>query len=318
VHVVLWNRSHAVPAIWRHGWQRSTGEGFKFFDLSEPVFVSYAAGLFVLGFMWVAWLPVLVDAVAGLRRIGKQLPTREVPGADAPVLVWLTVMTVVLTYVLTSFRTWSNLRYFALLYPLFLLLSYAALVRLGLGERARQRALLGLVLLFALAAFRSVDPLSRAVYGTFDAGEKRMYNMSSITGEFEGPGRDQLVYNTEFTGLHHVQNTLYGRIAPTDSTVIATARHVRWNIWSQLDSATLRRTMRREAVVVPVYADEFDALARKSREFWLLEFSNRGDKDRSLTTVLAQYRVVDSVSVAARGHALLARRLVRREAAGLP
>jgi hypothetical protein len=318
IHVALWDRSHEVKAIWRHGWQETTSDGFKFFDLSDPIFVSYAAGLFVLGFMWVAWVPVAIDGARGLARIFRRQPARDVPGADAHVLIWLTVLTVALTYVLTSFRTWSNLRYFALLYPLFLLITYGALVRLGWTVRTRHRVLVTLVLLFALSAYRSVDPLARAIYGTFDAGEKRMYQMSSITGEFEGPGRDQLVYNLEFTGLHHVQNTLFDRIKPTDSTVIATARHVRWNIWSQLDSRTLLRSMRRDSVIAPVYADEFDILARRSKEAWLLEFANRGEKDRSLATVLPMYSIADSITVFERGHKLVARRLVRREAPALP
>jgi hypothetical protein len=318
IHVYLWDRSHEIKAIWKHTWQDSSSDGFKFFDLSEPVFLSYAAGLFILGFMWLVWLPVIVDGVVGLGRMARKLPTRAVAGADAPTLIALTVMTAVLTYVLTSFRTWSNLRYFALLYPLFTLLAYAAIARLGAGERARRAVMAVVVALFVLASYRSVDPLSRAVYGTFDTGERRMYRMSSITEEFEGPGRDQLVYNLEFTGYHHVQNALFARISPSPATVIGTPRHVRWNIWTQLDSATNTRTMRRDNVFAPVYADEVDIAARKSPEAWFLDFSNHGDRDHALAGLRQNYAVTDSVTVFARGQKLVAHRLVRREANVVP
>jgi hypothetical protein len=318
VHVWLWDRTHAIQAIWKHSWQETATDGFKFFDLSEPVFLSYAAGLFILGFMWVVWLPVMVDGMIGLSRIARRLPTRVVAGADTPTLIALTVMTVVLTYVLTSFRTWSNLRYFALLYPLFTMLAYAAIARLGAGEGARRGVMAVVIGLFLLASYRSVDPVSRMVYGTFDAGERRMYRMTSITGEFEGPGRDQLVYNLEFTGYHHVQNALFERISPSAESVIGTPRHVRWNIWTQLETGTNTRTMRRDRVFAPVYADEVDIAARKSPEAWFLDFSNHGDQDHSLAGLLKTYAETDSVTVFARGQKLVAHRLVRREANVVP
>jgi hypothetical protein len=317
-HVLQWNTSHGQGAIWKHGWQRSSADGFSFFDLNDPVFRGYAAGLVVLGFMWMAWLPVAADAAVGVARMARRVPARAVEGSDRIVLGALTLLTFALTYLLTSFRTWGNLRYFAVLYPLFLLLSYAALVRLDVPAGVRRIVAWVLILAFVLAGYRSVDPLSRAVYGTFDTGVHRMYRMTSITGEFEGPGRDQLVYNLEFTGYHHVQNALFALLSPNDSTVIGTPRHVRWNIWSQLDATTFARSMRRGRVLAPTYADEVDIAARRSREAWFLDFSNRGEKDHALGTLLPLYRVIDSLVVSAGGQRVTARHLVRRQASVLP
>jgi len=318
VDVIVWSATHGGSAIWKHTWQQSSTDGFNFFDLSEPIFVSYAAGLAVLGFMWVLWLPVAVDIAVGLGRMARRQATRVVEAADTPALIAVTVMTAGLAYVLTSFRTWSNLRYFALLYPLFLVLAYASLHRLGARAAFRRATLAAIVLLFVIANFRSVDPLSRLVYGTFNTGVHKMYRMSSITGEFRGPGRDQLVYNLQFTGYHHVQNTLLRQIRPTDSTVIATARHVRWNIWTQLRTTTFARSMRRDSVFSPTYADEVDVAARRSPEAWFLEFSNRDDDDHALATLLPRYRIADSIVVVSHGQRLVAHHLVRREAAVLP
>lgn len=317
-HVAAWDAEHGSSAIWKHGWQRSTADGFKFFDLSDPIFVSYAAGLFVMGFMWVAWAPVAMDGLRGLARMARRRPSRPVPGADPVVLAALVTMTVLLTYVLTSFRTWSNLRYFAVLYPLFLMLTYVSVLRLGVPARARVAGLVALAALLVVADYRSVDPVSRAVYGTFDTGVRRMYRMSSITGEFEGPGRDQLVYNLEFTGYHHVQDALFARLRPTDSTVIATPRQVRWNIWSQLEVGTWRRTMRRDRVFSPVYADEVDVAARGSREAWFLDFSNRSYTDHAMATLLPRYAVTDSMVVESHGQRVVAHHLVRQELPVLP
>jgi hypothetical protein len=320
VHVLWWNATHRQAAVWKHGWQQGPLDGFKFFDLSEPIFRSYAAGIFALGFMWVVTAIIGTDLVIAGWRMLRRLPDREVPGADRRPLAFVSVLTVLLTYALTSFRTWSNLRYFALLYPLLVLVAVAALVRLGAGARLRVVALVTVTALFAWAAFRSVDPVSRAIYGTFDIGERVMYRMASITGEFGGPGRDQLVYNLEFTGYHDVQNALFQQLRPTDSTTIVTSRTVRWQLWSPLDATTLRRTLRRRDIVMPRYGDEVDlaAGANRLRDAWFLEFSNHADGDRALESLAGLYRDVTIVRVHAGGHVLRAHHLVRREPPVLP
>jgi hypothetical protein len=319
-HVAVWNHTHPQPAIWKHGWQKGPLDGFNFLDLSEPIFRSYAAGIFVLGFMWIVTAIIATDGVAGLVRIARRRPPRTVPGADQRLVAYLTVLTAVVTYLLTAFRTWSNLRYFALIYPLLVMLAFAALLRLGVSARFRTAKLAVIAVLFLVATERSVDPVSRLLYGTFPTGERQMYWMTSFTHEFSGPGRDQLVYNLEFTGYHHVQNALFHRLHPTDSMVIATPRLVRWNIWSQLDATSYDRTLDRDHLIVPRYADEADIGAMGNpHDVWFLDFSNRPDHDTTLGNLLrTYYRDADTVQVTARGQLLVAHHLVRREAAVLP
>ena len=311
VHVLWWNATHAQSAVWKHTWQTGTMDGFRFFDLSEPVFLSYAAGIFLLGFMWVVTAIIGADLLAGGVRMARRLPARAVPGADPARLAYLSVLTVMLTYLLTSFRTWSNLRYFALLYPLLVMLAFAAMLRLGVRWRLRTVALLAIGALFMVSVYRSWDPVSRAVYGTFSIGQRDMYRMTSITKEFAGPGRDELVYNLQFTGYHHVQNALFRTLQPTDSTVFATSRLARWNIWSQLDAFTRERTMRQEEVIVPRYSDDVDVLAspKHPRDVWFLEFSNAPDHDSSLASLGRLYREVGVARSIARGHLLIAHHL---------
>jgi hypothetical protein len=315
VHVRLWNATHPEPAVWKHGWQKATMDGFRFFDLSDPIFVSYAAGIFVLGFLWVVSAIIASDLAVGGLRMARRLPARPVPGADRARLAYLTVLTVILTYLLTSFRTWSNLRYFALLYPLFVILAFAALLRLGASSRVRTGALAVIVALFAFAAFRSADPVSRDVYGTFSIGEREMYRMASITGEYAGPGRDELVYNLEFTGYHDVQNALFRRLHPGDSTVIIAPSLVRWSLWSRLDSLSYERTMREERSFLPRYGDEASIGRMKDlRELWFLEFSNHPDRDATLGNLTrTAWREAGAERGSARGHVLVAHHLVRRE-----
>jgi hypothetical protein len=311
VHVLWWNATHAQSAVWKHTWQQGTIDGFKFFDLSDPVFLSYAAGIFVVGFMWVVSAFIAVDLGWGGVRMARRLPKRTVPGVDAGKLAYFTTLTVLLAYLLTSFRTWSNLRYFALLYPLLVILAFVAMLRLGMKWKARTVALAAMGALFMVSVYRSWDPVSRAVYGTFPIGVGDMYRMSSITKEYAGPGRDEIVYNLQFTGFHHVQNALFRSLRPTDSTAFATSRVARWNIWSQLDAFTRERTLRQEGVVVPRYWDDVDLLASPKRphDVWYLDFSYRPDNDSSLASLRSLYREAGTVRTLSRGHLLVAHHL---------
>jgi hypothetical protein len=234
-----------------------------------------------------------------------------VRGSDPQKLAYLGVLTVVLTYLLTAFRTWSNLRYFALLYPLLVMLTFAAIVRLGAGARVRYAALTAITALFVFATYRSEDPVSKAVYGTFSTGAHDMYRMASITKEYDGPGRDEIVYNLQFTGYHHVQNALFRQLQPTDSTVFATSRVERWNIWSQLDLFTRQRTMRQENVIVPRYTDDIDLVNNpaRPRDVWFLDFSYRPDHDTAMESLKPFYREVAVSRTFARGHMLTAHHL---------
>ena len=311
VHVLWWNATHAQPAVWKHNWQQGTIDGFRFFDLADPVFVSYAAGIFVIGFMWVVTAFIAADLAWGGVRMARRLPKRAVPSADAGRVAYFTTLTVVLTYLLTSFRTWSNLRYFALLYPLLVILAYVSMLRLGMQWKSRTLSLAAIAALFAVSIYRSWDPVARAVYGTFPIGQGEMYRMSSITREYAGPGRDEIVYNLQFTGYHHVQNALFHVLQPTDSTAFATSRTARWNIWSQLDAATRERTLSQESVIVPRYWDDVDLLAspKRPRDVWFLEFSYRPDHDPALASLKPLYRETGVTRTLARGHLLVAHHL---------
>jgi hypothetical protein len=320
LHVLRWNATHAKPAVWKQGWQRGTIDGFKFFDLSDPIFLSYAAGLFLLGFMWLISATIGADlAVAGVR-MARRLPQRVVRGADPGRLAYLTLLTVVLTYVLTSYRTWSNLRYFALIYPLLVILAFAAMLRLGAVTRTRYAAMTVVGALFLFATYQSADPVSRAVYGTFRAGPRDMYRMASITGEHAGPGIDDLVYNLQFTGFHWALNAMFATMRPTAATTVVFPQANRWGLWAPLDARTFERVASHAGTITPDYADQAMVGARGERmphELWLVEQPN--DADTLAVRSLHHFYIdADSARYTARGLTITARHLVRRDVPVLP
>jgi hypothetical protein len=163
--------------------------------------VNYAALLLVLNFSWVPWGVTVFDGFIGSVRAGHREPRRPVSGADKSVAMFLLFVALATAYALTRFTTYGHTRYFLPVYALALVPFYSALLRLGIPGRVRRAILLLYACALALSSIRSIDPLSRRLYGTFAFGEHQLFRMTRVTGECCGFGQDQLVYNLEFTNI---------------------------------------------------------------------------------------------------------------------
>ncbi len=185
--------------------------------------VNYAVLILVLSFGWVVSATIGADAFVGIVRAGHREPPRPVPGADRANLGFLLLLAVATGYALTRFTTFGHTRYFLVVYGLLLVLFLGSLLRLGVGAAARRSALGGYAVLLLVSALRTVDPMSRRLYGTFAFGSHDMLRMTRVTGECCGFGQDQLAYSLEFTVLQPLTDAAVGAIeasAPTPTIVL--------------------------------------------------------------------------------------------------
>jgi len=210
---------------------------------------SYLALLFVLNFAWLPSVWIAADVGAGVLRRLRRRPARPLPGADRSAIGFLTLAAVATLISLTRFITYSNVRYLMAGTGLLLAVAYVALVRLGATPVARRVALGTYAVLLAVSALRTIDPLSRALWGTFAFGSHRMLDMTSITGECCGAGRDQLVYSLEFTRFHDLTDSVLVAMMRDTATVIALPSRMRYHAVGRVDTTTWRRTLRREGAV---------------------------------------------------------------------
>jgi len=212
---------------------------------------SYLAMLFVLNFAWLPSTWLLADAVVGGRRFIRRLPRRIAAGADARVLSLATLLFLATVYALTRFVVFSNVRYLFPAFALLLICAYAALLRLSPNARPRRLALVAYALMLGISAERTVDPISRRLWGTFPFGSHDMLRMTSLTGECCGIGRDQLVYSLEFTRMHDVMDDALSALAPDSASLIVIPANTSWYTIGPLDRQTHRRTLRRTETVAP-------------------------------------------------------------------
>jgi len=142
--------------------------------------------------------------------------------------MFLLLVTLATAYALTRFTTYGHTRYFLPVYALALVPFYTALLRLGVPGGVRRAILVSYACALALSATRSVDPLSRRLYGTFPFGEHQLLRMTRVTGECCGFGQDQLVYNLEFTNIQTLTERALASVALGSAPVIVLPDSTSW------------------------------------------------------------------------------------------
>jgi hypothetical protein len=252
--------------------------------------IAYLVIIMVLNFAWVAGGLIGCDLFVGAVRRAHRLPRRPVAGADPRVLGFLVLLTLVTTVALTRFTTFGHSRYFLTIIAMLLVPFYASMLRLGLSPPVR-RVMVGVFAGALLVSnLRTVDPLSRWVYGTFPVGKHEMLEMTSITGECCARGLDQLVYSLEFTVLQDLEQAALAAIAPGDSTVLVTPDSASWHYVGLLDATTHRRTLRRDRVVRPAIVEVQKIKQGSARPplAWFVAFPN-GRVERALRDLAHVY-----------------------------
>jgi hypothetical protein len=127
-------------------------------------------------------------------------------------------------YGLTRYETFLNVRYLLALYPVLIVIWFFP-VSVMAGEGRIRSACLAVALVWVAAGVhRTVDPVSKWIWGTFDFGRHELLSLTSLTGECCGFGRDQLPYNLEFLRFHEIQNDIYSWIRPGVSTTLVANR----------------------------------------------------------------------------------------------
>jgi hypothetical protein len=96
-------------------------------------------------------------------------------------------------------------------------------------------------------------------------------SITSLRNECCGYGRDQLAYNLEFTQFASLQDELYERLKPSDSTVLVLPPYADWFVVDLVDSGTHHRTMRTDGSVRPRVVDSQNAYNLDAAQAWYVE-----------------------------------------------
>lgn len=216
------------------------------FNLANEGFRALLLDIFVLNFHWIPSAAILAFL---LHRTFALLTRRHDAHGLSPEARRLRVFSFLLllaaAYVVTRIRPWNNARYVLAAYMPLIVCFSVALQSLLRSTLVKRGILVGLLLLVFASNFRTIDPVSRAVYGTFRFGSHTMLDMSKMIGP-RWSRRDQLVYNLEFTKLFQLERHIFAAIRPTRSTVILTGAYGVFLLPPYVDDTSFEPTLRHE------------------------------------------------------------------------
>ncbi|TSC80699.1 MAG: Uncharacterized protein G01um101425_353 [Candidatus Peregrinibacteria bacterium Gr01-1014_25] len=212
-------------------------------NVADARWLMTLAEIFLMNFAWIPSAIVLTAASVYLLRFAFRLShpplTTLVHGKGMLLVIVLAVFGL---HLLTTFNLYHNPRYWMPVFSLNALLFAAALHYLVPRETVRIAVASGVVAFSVLAIFRSVDPVSRALFGMFPFGSHALYALAPATRDHCcGYGRDQIVYNLEYMRLAVLQDYAHRRIQPTGNSIIVIHPNAGLGFGGAVDPVSFRR-----------------------------------------------------------------------------
>ena len=243
------------------------------FNFWQPTFKAYLIDIFALQFNWI----LTAAALAGLFYCS----AKKQGGFDSlktkrflfVIFLFLSVI-----YLVTRHRPFNHLRYIIVALPLFYLFTYG-LITAAFKESCKRFLLWCVLLLTIFSNIRTIDPLSKFLFGTIPLGKQELLNMSayffvpnSVHSKFN---RDEIVYNLEYTKLHEISEMVFQDIKLHPRLTFMGSQDSRFFWPGLVDEKNLRRTGKRQGVFKPHYFDyveEFADVVEKPITLYYLEF----------------------------------------------
>lgn len=235
----------------------------------DKIPLSYFLGIFVINFNWILTIIILLGLIKYF--LSWKVRQREERGRIGFfILEFLGVV-----FIVTFFKTFTNLRYFLPVYPLMIILTYFCLSEIIRSRILRQGIITGLIILFFSANFSTFDPVSKKIYGIFKFGSHEMLKMTSISNECCGYGRDQLVYNFEYLNIAKLLDKIFMDLKPSKETAFAYQLMGGPLIFPKIDNVTHLRTLRsQKAFDSRIVNWNIDLFPQKPDKINFIEFPN--------------------------------------------
>ncbi|GLC26693.1 hypothetical protein [Roseisolibacter agri] len=279
----------------------------------RPPTVTYFGFLLLVNFHWIPGAAILADLLVGIRGFATGRPSRTVPGADPRMLLACTLFGAAAIFLITRIPTAPIARYMQPVFPVLLLLALAALLRLRVPTAARRATLAALVVLLGASLTRTLDPVSRAVWGTHSVGSREMLWTNRLVHRFHY-GLDEGLYNLEFLRIAQLSQRALDRLHPVRDRVLVTGSFANWWIVGALDERSQRR-FGASPLSAPTLAHAEDVIAGGVRpdSAWYLAYPYI-DNLPLLQRLDSTYVIGPPVRVEVDGYVMSLRRLTRRDA----
>jgi hypothetical protein len=283
-------------------------------NIADKRFQYILANIFVLNFLWVSSLWIALALLQSIGRYCMGLPG-ENSGDDVnnKLKQWIIFLAIAALFALSRSYPSNNIRYLSVAYALFLLVFFISVRSLFKATLWQTIVLVIVLALNTCSIYRTLDPLSEKLYGTFRFGERTLLSMSSIDGSCCGAGRDTLMYNLEFApNLSRLYDATLQAIRPNRETTIVTSGAALMEYG--IDRTTFERISGNLEKWRPRYTNAGNILRTKSnlpRTLYFIHLPNF-DTSRELKSLLAKYAIEDELSVEHMGYVMRTTKLSLR------
>lgn len=180
------------------------------------------SSLFVLNFAWIASAFILFALIRGaFLAVRNPENCRNFVAKGDRRLLFLVSLALFVLLILTRPLTFNNARYVLSALPLFIFCFYLSL-RFLVQRHIHRFLILMICLALTMGSnIRTLDPVSKALFGTFQWGEHELLCLSSLGHDFCG-GSDQVVYNLEYLRIHDLYNEAFARLRPDNAILVGT------------------------------------------------------------------------------------------------
>lgn len=266
-------------------------------------------GPFVFEFQWIFTAVIVAGSIAGiLARLPRKISPAELGdwmrGINLPMRCFIFLLAGCL-YIDSRTVIFTNQRYFFALYPLILLLFFAAIIQLRVTPRVRATALAASIVLLVACNFRTLDPISKKIAGTFNFGSHKLLSIATIKPDFGNLNRDEMVYNLEHTHFSGLMDMAFAKIRPTDRTALVIPGDSWWML-SRLDARTFRRTeSTRSPFIKPrlLSPDSVGGMKNKPELIYAMLFPNLDNK-KMMQSLLPYYALRERQVFSESGYAI--------------
>jgi len=293
-------------------WLEGVMKMLKFY-LVDPVIVAQLVSLLLLNFNW-----ILTGIIAtGLVALGVNYlrGRRNEGGLGFYDRIYFYLLFILFVYFLTRIPMWNNPRYMLPVFPVLVIL-FADAVSIVFKRQAVVTGILSVVLaLLCISSFRTIDPVSKKIMGTFEFGSHKMLRMASFESASGYHGRDQLVYNFEFTEIHYLTEKVYEAVG-TDKLFVA-APHSTWtNALSSINKETRRRMMYGEGLMNTRWTFSDSLIKRRifPEEIYFIAYPHMGEVNEVQQVQLSYvYDTKDVIKVEDGGYTLEVYHYVKKD-----
>jgi len=306
----LWLRLEGWSVLWNATEKPMMINPFLI-PINDRIFRLYLGNIFIVNFQWIITTVIAIALIIGTIRwrrnrssvMGK--PATASANRERLFLIFVAIATV---YITTLVRPWSMARYVLAAYPVLLIVFSFALTSLWRNWIVRSLILSVILIAFVMSNLRTIDPVSKAFYGTFPFGTHAILQIDArpVAESFK---RDEMIYNLEYIEIEHLYSDAMAALRPSPTTPVVMGESGAFYFPPLIDAVTYRpttvwnRSMKRRIVGG---SWELRSLLQSKEQpplIHLIAFPNL-DNSKVLTLLKDRYRETDQRVFAHDGYSI--------------